>query len=211
MSLRRIGWDMRSMVVFLDDMGREVSCTQLSPALFKVLLHQAVLRQLERQAYGKLVEGGIFCGVGVSPPMPAFSLEAPAVELAPDRPPPDLDGSNRLCFDVVAAGLRSKKLSAWEKGSARALACNALWTNSRALRCGYRVCPLCPLCQSKVDSVFHRLWECEVCQDERVELVGMEMVLWAREACESNSPDLINFLTGMFAHPGDYVPLPISQ
>ena len=59
--------------------------------------------------------------------------------------------------------------------------------------------------------MFHRLWECEACQDDRVELVGMEMIQYAREACESNSADLINFLTGTFAHPGDYVPPPISQ
>eukprot|EP00959_Pyramimonas_sp_CCMP1952_P216855 4535142-Pyramimonas_sp.AAC.1 len=62
MSLRRIGWDMKNMVFFTDDIGRELSCTQLSPALFKVLLRQAVLRQLERAAYGKLVDGDLFCG-----------------------------------------------------------------------------------------------------------------------------------------------------
>eukprot|EP00959_Pyramimonas_sp_CCMP1952_P036876 771483-Pyramimonas_sp.AAC.1 len=70
MSLRRTGWDMRNMAVFTDDMGRELSCTQLSPALFKVLLRQAVLRQLGRAAYGKLVDCDLFCGVGVPPPEP---------------------------------------------------------------------------------------------------------------------------------------------
>lgn len=47
---------MKSMVVFVDDLGPEISGTQLAPALFKVLSHQAVLRQLEagvRQVGGR--------------------------------------------------------------------------------------------------------------------------------------------------------------
>eukprot|EP00959_Pyramimonas_sp_CCMP1952_P408255 8555947-Pyramimonas_sp.AAC.1 len=59
--------------------------------------------------------------------------------------------------------------------------------------------------------LFHRPWECEVCQEERVEQVGVEVISWASEACERNSGDLANFLTGAFAHPGDYVPQPVSQ
>eukprot|EP00959_Pyramimonas_sp_CCMP1952_P117528 2456969-Pyramimonas_sp.AAC.1 len=97
-----------------------------------------------------------------------------------------------------------KKLSAQEKGSVRALACNALWTNSRALRHGYQVCPLCPLRHTKVDSVFHRLWECEACMGERKELVDEVVISWARGARDQNPGDLVNFLTGAFAHPGDY-------
>ena len=47
---------MKSMAVFVDDLGPEISGTQLAPALFKVLSHQAVLRQLEagvRQVGGR--------------------------------------------------------------------------------------------------------------------------------------------------------------
>eukprot|EP00959_Pyramimonas_sp_CCMP1952_P153407 3209146-Pyramimonas_sp.AAC.1 len=42
---------------------------------------------------------------------------------------------------------------------------------------------------------------CEVCKEERDELVDAEVISWAREACDQNSGDLVNFLTGAFAHP----------
>eukprot|EP00959_Pyramimonas_sp_CCMP1952_P300697 6289736-Pyramimonas_sp.AAC.1 len=118
---------------------------------------------------------------------------------------------------IVSASMSSRlgsarqKLSAWEKGSVRALSCNALWTNSRALRYGYHVSPLCLLCHAKIDSLFQIVWECMVCQEDRVELVGVEIITWARAACDRNSPDLVKFLIGAFAHPGTYVPPPVSQ
>eukprot|EP00959_Pyramimonas_sp_CCMP1952_P115277 2409545-Pyramimonas_sp.AAC.1 len=77
-SLRRIGWDMKNMAVFIDDMGGELSRTLLSTALPNAMLHQAVLRQLERAAHGKLVDGDLFCGAGAPPPAPAQGLDEPA-------------------------------------------------------------------------------------------------------------------------------------
>eukprot|EP00959_Pyramimonas_sp_CCMP1952_P024101 505556-Pyramimonas_sp.AAC.1 len=83
---------MKNLAVFIDDMGREISCTLQSPAMFKVLLRQAVLRQLERAAYHELVEGGLFCGLAA--PAADADLACPSEQLAPDRTPPELSGSN---------------------------------------------------------------------------------------------------------------------
>ncbi|CAK0909667.1 unnamed protein product [Prorocentrum cordatum] len=74
--------------------SRTISCTQVVPSLFKKLLHEAVLRRLERASYSKLM----------------------------------------------------------------------------------------------VDSLTHRFWGCEACQEEREELVGQDMIRWASEATGPDPP-----------------------
>eukprot|EP00959_Pyramimonas_sp_CCMP1952_P248084 5185802-Pyramimonas_sp.AAC.1 len=54
------------------------------------------------------------------------------------------DGS-RLCFDVVEAALASSKSSREEKGSIKALTCQAVWPLSRAVQAGYIIEDICPL------------------------------------------------------------------
>ena len=62
-----------------------------------------------------------------------------------------------------------------------------------------------------MDSLFHRIWECEACREDREELVDAEVIMWAKEDRQNNAPYLINFLIGAFAHPGDIVPPPSKQ
>eukprot|EP00959_Pyramimonas_sp_CCMP1952_P444943 9316836-Pyramimonas_sp.AAC.1 len=73
----------------------------------------------------------------------------------------------RVCHDVAAATLRSKKGTPCQRGCAKAVACNATWTRTRAAEAGYAVCSVCELCGSAPETLLHRLWFCPACHDKR--------------------------------------------
>jgi hypothetical protein len=58
------------------------------------------------------------------------------------------------------------------KGIAKALVCNAIWTNSRAHQAGYDTLPFCDICPDCIDDVSHRLWHCDRSRQFRDEHFG---------------------------------------
>eukprot|EP00959_Pyramimonas_sp_CCMP1952_P388647 8143314-Pyramimonas_sp.AAC.1 len=103
----------------------------------------------------------------------------------------------RLCLDVPRAALVSNKFSARGKGLIRALACNAIWTPGRAIRCGYDISDVCPFCGDR-DSLHHRLWVCSHCADVRAEVADADAADYSANF----------FCHAALAHPADILPRP---
>eukprot|EP00959_Pyramimonas_sp_CCMP1952_P227188 4750244-Pyramimonas_sp.AAC.1 len=83
---------------------------------------------------------------------------------------------DRVCFDIVARHLRSKKNTPLGKGTLRAVASGALWTRVRALGKGYQYPVECPLGCGCRDTLYHRIWKCPALAGVRLELVGREIL-----------------------------------
>ena len=131
LTAKRIGWQMVSPILFMDDRGIEVRLTDTSPAMMKALLHEGVCRSVERQI-----------AVG----------HAHVDEKFKDR---------RICIDMVKRACNNtKRLTPKERGAVKAVACGGVMTNKKAFQLGYETENKCPLCGATGDSVRHRTFCC---------------------------------------------------
>jgi exonuclease III len=88
-------------------------------------------------------------------------LERQAAERLGWQPP------GRANTDHIRAFLKGDH-TALQRGSCKALVCNAVWTNSRAHQAGYDTEPFCVDCPGRTDNISHRLWHCTRSEQLRV-------------------------------------------
>ncbi len=132
LSLQRLGWDMPSPFVLLDDWGEEIPLTRTSPALLAELLREATTRAIERYA----------------------GARAACDDL-------EFEG-RRLCIDQVRQQLATdKSLTREGRAAALSTICGAVMTYSRASAGGYLVQDICPMCGCRGDTLHHRIWRCQ--------------------------------------------------
>ncbi len=132
LSLQRLGWDMPSPFVVVDDWGEEIPLTRTSPAMLAELLRDATTRALERYAGARAADGDT-----------------------------EFEG-RRLCADQVRQQLATdKKLTREGKAAAVSTICGAVMTYSRASAGGYLVQDICPMCGCRGDTLHHRIWRCQ--------------------------------------------------
>eukprot|EP00972_Heterocapsa_arctica_P069032 10200779-Heterocapsa_arctica.AAC.1 len=68
-------------------------------------------------------------------------------------------------MEPVARFIESSRNTANQKGIAKCLACDRIWTRQRAFEAGYEVPDTnCALCLTCPDTVQHRLYECQAPQ-----------------------------------------------
>eukprot|EP00959_Pyramimonas_sp_CCMP1952_P330783 6926777-Pyramimonas_sp.AAC.1 len=66
--------------------------------------------------------------------------------------------------------------------------CDALWTNSRAIKAGYQLADdRCALCGQHGDTPFHRLWRCPAFDSMRSGFIDRD-VLEAADAADPSDP-----------------------
>eukprot|EP00959_Pyramimonas_sp_CCMP1952_P028599 599848-Pyramimonas_sp.AAC.1 len=64
----------------------------------------------------------------------------------------------------------SSRFTPLERGCIRSLATNAVWTRDRALSLGDQVgSTVCQMCGVGPDTLLHRLWSCQHCDEQRRE------------------------------------------
>eukprot|EP00959_Pyramimonas_sp_CCMP1952_P386632 8103009-Pyramimonas_sp.AAC.1 len=93
----------------------------------------------------------------------------------------------------MVSAIRSSKFDKIQRGSVMAVLCGATWTRDRAVRLGYQCCP--------------KIWECIQCSELRASLVDPCVL----EASKDPNVDLLLFTRGLFRHPGDLRPPPLSD
>ncbi|CAK0836858.1 unnamed protein product [Prorocentrum cordatum] len=83
----------------------------------------------------------------------------------------------RRCWDIILREkFRSSKISDKDKSTMRAVASNAIWTSAAAKNTVYDVSPNCELCGQHDDSLWHSLWQCSACAEERARLVPEDIL-----------------------------------
>ncbi len=129
----RLGWRFDGPFKIYDSDGVETRLTNTSPRLLRRNAVEAVRANMERRV---------------------------AHAWAEDEP--QYHG-RRACLDLVTSTVNnSKYLSGYQKGVMRAATCGAIMTGAKALRHGYKVTGLCPLCQRALDTMAHRVYGCPV-------------------------------------------------
>ncbi len=183
LSLDRIAWRMTDPFTLVDDIGVERKILDHSPAMWGDIIREAVTRKYERQAAAVLARrDGSFQG-------------------------------RRICLDhlrpllIPPNGKKGKaRTDPLGYGIARALVCNAIWTLGRANDIDGSIADLCPLCGKGRDTIHHRLWWCEACEDLRSQMVPERLVARARREGEEKK----YFTTGIIPHPAEDRPGPAS-
>ncbi len=132
LTLHRLGWQMPTPFVLVDDRGEELPLTKVTPTMLADLLREATRRALEHYIGGKLAsEDEEFRG-------------------------------RRACVDHLARQLATdKRITREGKAAVMSVACNAVMTFSRAVAQGYMVHDICPMCGCAGDTIRHRVWECQ--------------------------------------------------
>ncbi len=132
LTLHRLGWQMPSPFVLVDDRGEELPLTKVTPAMLADLLREATRRALENYIGGKLAsEDEEFRG-------------------------------RRACVDHLSRQLATdKRITREGRAAVMSVACNAVMTYSRAVALGYMVQDICPMCGCAGDTIRHRVWECQ--------------------------------------------------
>ncbi len=127
----RIGWRFDDVFSIRDQRGATFLLTNTSPALVKKLAAEAMKEDIERRIAAK------------------WAASEPRYH------------GRRACLDFVASAVRNcSKLSPYQKGIMRAVTCGALMTGERAVRLGYAVSGMCPLCGCALDTLTHRVYDC---------------------------------------------------
>ena len=203
LSLLYIDWRMVEPFAMVDDRGQRIVLTENSPALIEKLMREAMQgmheRKLAKETYtnGDATFGHLLRHVRPD-------------EEASQQGRGEHTLGGRICADIVrtASAGKSRKYTAVEQGCMRAWFCNSIWTRARADAAGFDISPLCPLCGQADDTVWHRLWECTApqCVSARSEAVPWWLVIKAKQAGPSN----MLYAKGIFPHPGDFVPRPLS-
>ncbi len=183
LSLDRIDWHMTDPFTIVDDVGVTRNILDHSPAMWGDFLRAAVTRRYERQAAAVLARrDGNFQG-------------------------------RRVCLDhirallIPPAGKKPRaRMDPLGYGVARAMVCNAIWTHGRANDIDDSITATCPLCGKGRDTVHHRLWWCEKCNDLRSQMVPERLVARARREGEGNK----FFTTGIIPHPAEDRPGPAA-
>ncbi len=141
LSLDRVRWSIKDAFTWLDDWGQEVQLTTTSPALLKILLKEAALREAQRKVASTwAMDDGSFA-------------------------------ERRVCTDILDRVLRTgRQLTPLEKGALASTAAGALWTRDRAYKAGYDVENTCPLCGAQGDTAHHRVWCCPATAAARAKL-----------------------------------------
>lgn len=130
LSLKRLGWNVESPFVFIDDQMRRIKLTDHSPCMMGNFLRSSYIRSIERKAAVRLYGN-------MDPPR--------RVWMEPAR---------------KAINSRSRKFDARGKGIIKALVTDAVWTGARAADAGYTLDSLCPLCRKERDTLKNRLYYC---------------------------------------------------
>ncbi len=183
LSIDRLGWRMEGPFTLVDDKGIEHQILSHSPAMWADLVRGAVVRNHERRAAEVLA-----------------------------RRDKSFEG-RRICLDHIRPMLtppsnrkRKARLDPLGYGIARALACNAIWTNGRANELDASCSPDCALCGKARDTLHHRLWWCEATEELRKRMISQRLCQRARrEGAESQF-----FVTGIMPHPADVLPSPVE-
>ena len=181
LSLDRIRWTVESPFLFVNDLGQKVPLTESSPKLVRRLLEESLKRSHERTLADHL---GMRTEEGGR-------------------------GALRAYVGAVQTAIKSKDFDALGKALVCSAACDGIWTRCRAADAGYLVDTTCELCGLDVDTVMHRLLECQ----------APEVVAARKEACPQwfldragdGSSDPIKFTRGIIKHPADGLPLPTGD
>ncbi len=179
LTLHRVGWTMDTAFSVTTDRGDVVSLTKTSPKLLQVMLHEAVVRQLQRQV-----------GASIAVKDDDFA----------DR---------RAAAEHIAAQLRTdKRMSGRDRAAYMSVACNAVMTLDRASRCGYLVSNLCAKCGKAPDTHFHRVWRCQDPEAVTAREAAAPEWLRREAERVGNSANKTMWETGLLPHPGDLWPRP---
>ncbi len=178
LSAHRLGWRWDQAFEMTDDLGVQVSLIRNSPAAILARLRNAACRQLERAV------GAVWA-----------------------RTRPEFAGKRVAVEHVRALLTTGRSMTPQHRGAARAMMCNAIWTNSRAVEAGYNVLDECPLCGAVGDTPFHRVWRCPCSEAQRSKVAPAWLVA---EAARADPRDPF-WVTGLFVHPAHDWPSPAQQ
>ncbi len=171
----RLGWRFTGPFAVTGRDGEEFLLTNTTPALVQKMAKDALRARTEKEIAAKMA-----------------ILE------------PQFFG-RRACIDLVAAAVKQDKtLSTYQRGIMRAVACGALMTGDRAIRQGYQVDGLCPLCRHARDTLTHRVYECPHSRAVVKEAVPDWFWHEAQRSAAGNS----FWTTGICPSPVDLAPLP---
>ncbi len=175
LSLTRIGWSFQSAFVITGPNGGELTLTTASPALTRDTLKEAMRATFERKVAARL------------------AIKDP--EFA----------NRRACLDLaIAASRPGKKVTRQQAAVFRAVACDAIWTATRARELGYVTDGLCDLCKTAPDTIRHRTYECP-CTRAAV-MAAVPRWFWD-EVCRHGAHGAF-WTTAIIAHPCDVAPRP---
>ncbi len=171
----RIGWKFEGPFRLLDHNGAEVLLTNTPPALIKKMATDALRATLERRLANGWAEGE-----------------------------PEYNG-RRACLDLVINAVKcDRNLSADQKGIMRAVTCGAVMTGAKAVKLGYCVSGLCPLCQQALDTMAHRVYECP----HTSEAVQAVVPKWFWDEARRRAAGARFWTTGACPSPADLAPMP---
>ncbi len=175
LTAERIGWKFVGPFRVKDHTGAEVLLTDTPPALIKRMAVDALALMTEKKIAARIA-----------------------------RDEPQYQGRT-ACIDLVRTTVaHARDLSQYQRGIMRAVTCGAVMTGSRAIRLGYAVSGLCPLCNSALDTLAHRVYECP-CTAAAVQ-AAVPKWFW-REAGRKASGCTF-WTTGVCPNPADLAPLP---
>ena len=155
LSLRRINWRIEEGFRIRDDLDTVRTIAEHSPKQWQTLLHEATLRNLEREIGRRWA-----------------------------KKDPSFDG-RRVAVEHISQWLttsRGRGGGAKNRGAAKACVCGAVWTNSRLNSVDCRVPKLCKLCGEAEDTEHPRVWWCPASEQERNKWASAALVREAREA-----------------------------
>ncbi len=178
LTFHRLGWHMKGPFVVVNDFGEDIALTANSPALMAHMMHEATMRELERQIGAKLHADG----------HTVFE-------------------NKRACLDQVRSRLKGdSKMTNAEKAAYRSVLCDAIMTCSKACQSGYLVDDVCAKCGKRGDTVFHRVWTCE--DAEVAAARNRVAPAWLQEEAKRRGPKDALFTKGLFPNPADSWPRP---
>ncbi len=171
----RIGWRFDGIFTIWDEEGAETLLTNTSPRLLGRNATEAIRKKMERRAAH------------------GWADEEPQYH------------GRRACLDLVTAEVRNgKHRSGFQRGVMRSATCGAIMTEYRALRLGYKVTGMCPLCQGALDTLTHRVYGCP-CTASAVKAV---VPPWFWEEAARTAQGNRFWTTGICPDPGDLAPQP---
>ncbi len=174
----RIGWKLTDPYCLVDQNGTDFLLTNTSPALVQKLAIEALRATLERNVAAKWAKEEL-----------------------------QFEG-RRACFDFITAGVKAcKELTPHQRGIMRAVSCGAIMTGSRAVKMGYLVSGICPLCGEAPDTMAHRVYGCAC----TAAAVGAVVPRWFMEEARRAASGDRFWTTGICPNPVDLAPLPAKD
>ncbi len=175
LTLARLGWRFTAPFEITDGRGTSTTLTKTSPALVRDLMRGAVRRMFERRVAAR------------------FQREDPAFT------------GRRACLDVaIAAAKPGRRVTPAQAGAFKAAACGALMTMQRAMKLGYAVDGLCPLCRAARDTIYHRVYACSKTEAA----VRLVVPAWFWEESQRAAGNKVFWTTAVLPHPADVAPQP---